>query len=581
MNICIFPGQSLYFRLQNGRGTTKAGTRCGRRNSDAAGGRRATARPRVPLSPPLATIDVQANGDEMTLPLELLEDLRKRRRSILAGGGADKLAQRRAKGLMTARDRLDALFQENTFQELGTHIHHSARFFGMENKDLPADGVVAGTGYVGGRVVSAFSQDFTVVGGSLGKMHAKKIVALMQQAAKLGSPVVAFKDSAGARIQEGVDALSGYGDVFYMNVLLSGVVPQIAVVCGPCAGGAAYSPALMDFVVMTRKNAYMFITGPEVIKAVTGKAVTMDDVGSADMHASVSGNVHFLAEDDADAIRIVAKLLSYLPANNSDDPPHWPSEDIAIVEDDAINALIPDDPQMPMDVRGIIEHIVDPGEFLEVHRSFAENLIVGFGRIEGIVVGLIANQPAVRAGALDMDAADKGARFIRFCNCFNIPIVNLVDVPGFMPGVEQERGGIIRHGAKLLFAYASCTTPKVTVILRKAYGGSYLAMCSQEMGADFVFAWPTAEIAVMGAEGAVKVLYNKELKAAENPKAKAAELAAAYRAEFASPYMAAGNGYITDVIEPAITRSTIALALRKALSKRELRPPKKHGNIPL
>ncbi len=517
----------------------------------------------------------------MTLPLELLEDLRKRRQSILSGGGADKLAQRRAKGLMTARDRLDALFQENTFQELGTHIHHSARFFGMESKDLPADGVVAGTGYIGGRVVSAFSQDFTVVGGSLGKMHAKKIVALMQQAGKLGAPVVAFKDSAGARIQEGVDALSGYGDVFYMNVLLSGVVPQIAVVCGPCAGGAAYSPALMDFVVMTRKNAYMFITGPEVIKAVTGKAVTMDDVGSADMHASVSGNVHFLAEDDAGAIQIVTKLLSYLPANNSEDPPHRPSPDIAIVEDDGINSLIPDDAQMPMDVRGIIEHIIDPGEFLEVHRSFAENLIVGFGRIEGIVVGLIANQPAVRAGALDMDAADKGARFIRFCNCFNIPIVNLVDVPGFMPGVEQERNGIIRHGAKLLFAYASCTTPKVTVILRKAYGGSYLAMCSQEMGADFVFAWPTAEIAVMGAEGAVKILYNKELKAAENPKAKAAELAAAYRAEFASPYMAAGNGYITDVIEPAITRSTIALALRKALSKRELRPPKKHGNIPL
>jgi acetyl-CoA carboxylase carboxyltransferase component len=517
----------------------------------------------------------------MTQFLDLLEDMNRRREEVLEGGGADKLAARREKGLMTARDRLDALFQEDTFQELGTHVRHSARYFGMETKVLPADGVVAGTGYVGGRVVAAFSQDFTVVGGSLGKMHAKKIVMLMQQAAKLGSPVVAFKDSAGARIQEGVDALSGYGDVFYMNVLVSGVVPQIAVVCGPCAGGAAYSPALMDFIIMTRKNAYMFITGPEVIKAVTGKAVTMDDVGSADMHASVSGNVHFLAEDDADAIRIVTKLLSYLPSNNSEDPPHRPNPDLVIAEDEGLNALIPDDPQRPMDVRGIIERLVDPGEFLEVHRSFAENLIVGFGRIEGIVVGLIANQPAVRAGALDMDAADKGARFIRFCNCFNIPLVTLVDVPGFMPGVEQERGGIIRHGAKLLFAYASCTTPKVTVILRKAYGGSYLAMCSQEMGADFVFAWPTAEIAVMGAEGAVRVLYNKELKAAANPKAKAAELAAAYRAEFASPYMAAGAGYITDVIDPAITRSTIALSLRKSLSKREVRPPKKHGNIPL
>jgi len=525
--------------------------------------------------------ELEAKGDEMTLSVELLGDLSRRREEILAGGGADKLAQRRAKGLMTARDRLDALFEEATFQEFGAHIQHSARHFGMEGKVLPADGVVTGTGYVGGRLVSAFSQDFTVVGGSLGKMHAKKIVMLMHQAAKLGSPIVAFKDSAGARIQEGVDALSGYGDVFYMNVFLSGVVPQIAVVCGPCAGGASYSPALMDFIVMTRKNAYMFITGPEVIKAVTGKAVTMEEVGSADMHAAVSGNVHFLAEDDADAIRIVHKLLSFLPANNSEDPPHRPSEDISLAEDEDILALIPDDPQKPMDVHGIIEHIVDPGEFLEVHRSFAENIIVGFGRVEGIVVGIVANQPAVRAGALDIDAADKGARFIRFCNCFNIPLVTLVDVPGFMPGVEQERGGIIRHGAKLLFSYASCTTPKVTVILRKAYGGSYLAMCSQEMGADFVFAWPTAEIAVMGAEGAVKVLYNKELKAAADPKAKAAELAAAYRAEFASPYMAAGAGYITDVIDPSITRSTIALSLRKALSKRELRPPKKHGNIPL
>jgi len=512
---------------------------------------------------------------------EHLDDLRRRREKILAGGGAEKLAERRAKGLMTARDRLDALFQEGTFQEIGTHVKHAARYFGMEKKVLPADGVVVGTGYVGGRVVAAFAQDFTVVGGSLGKAHARKIVALMQQAAKFGAPIVAFKDSAGARIQEGVDALSGYGDVFYQNVLLSGVVPQIAVVCGPCAGGAAYSPALMDFIVMTRRNAYMFITGPEVIKAVTGKTVTMAEVGSADMHASVSGNVHFLAEDDSDAVRIVAKLLSYFPSNNSEDPPHRPSPDIVIEEDERVNALIPDDPQTPMDVRGVIERIADPGEFLEVHRSFAENLIVGFARIEGIVVGLVANQPAVRAGALDMDAADKGARFIRFCNCFNIPLVTLVDVPGFLPGVEQERGGIIRHGAKLLFAYASCTTPKVTVILRKAYGGSYLAMCSQEMGADFVFAWPCAEIAVMGAEGAVNVLYNKELKTAANPKAKAAELAAAYRAEFASPYMAAGEGYITDVIDPAITRSTIALSLRKALSKREVRPPKKHGNIPL
>ena len=523
----------------------------------------------------------RTRGEAMTDLVQLLEDMNRRRAEILAGGGADKLAQRRAKGLMTARDRLGALFEDGTFQELGAHVRHTARNFGMAKKVLPADGVVGGTGYVDGRPVASFSQDFTVVGGSLGKMHAKKIVALMQQAGKFGMPIVAFKDSAGARIQEGVEALAGYGDVFYQNVLFSGVVPQIAVVCGPCAGGAAYSPALMDFIVMTRKNAHMFITGPEVIKAVTGRDVTMDEVGGADMHAAVSGNVHFLAEDDAGAIDIVRKLLSYLPSNNSQDPPHRPTVELALDEDERIRDLIPDDPQRPMDVRPIIERIVDPGEFLEVHRSFAENLIVGFARIEGIVVGLIANQPAVRAGALDMDASDKGARFIRFCNAFNIPLVTLVDVPGFMPGVEQERGGIIRHGAKLLFAYASSTAPKVTIIMRKAYGGSYIAMCSQELGADFVYAWPTAEIAVMGAEGAINILYAKELKAAPDRKAKATELAAAYRAEFASPYLSAANGYITDVIDPAVTRSTIALSLAKALSKRETRPPKKHGNIPL
>jgi acetyl-CoA carboxylase carboxyltransferase component len=517
----------------------------------------------------------------MTSSAEALEELRRRREAILAGGGADKLALRREKGLMTARERLDTLFDDGAFQELGGHIQHSGRFFGMEKKTLAADGVIAGAGYVGGRQVSAFSQDFTVAGGSLGKMHARKIVMLMQQSAKFGAPLVAFQDSAGARIQEGVDALSGFGEVFYMNVLLSGVVPQIGVVCGPCAGGAAYSPALMDFVVMTRKNAYMFITGPEVIRAVTGRVVSMDEVGGADMQAAVSGNVHFLAENEADAIAIVRRLLSYLPANNSEDPPHRPSSAISFTEDEGINALIPDDPHRPMDMRAVIERLVDPGEFLEVHRSFAENIIVGFGRIEGMVAGVVANQPMVKAGALDIDSSDKAARFIRFCNAFNIPLVTLVDVPGFLPGVEQERGGIIRHGAKLLFAYASCTVPKVTVILRKAYGGSYIAMCSRELGADFVFAWPTAEIAVMGAEGAINVLYSKDLKAAADPKAKAAELAAAYRAEFASPYISAGAGYVTDIIDPALTRATIALSLRKALSKREVRPPKKHGNIPL
>ena len=515
----------------------------------------------------------------MTLSARLLQDMRDRTTRIAAGGGAEKASARHELGQLTARERLGALFQEGTFQEIGMHVRASPQ--GGVTKDFPADGVVVGTGFVDGRPVAAFSQDFTVAAGTLGKMHADKIVRAMQLAGQTGMPVVGFNDSGGARIQEAVDALSGYGSVFFQNVLLSGLVPQIAVICGPCAGGAAYSPALMDFVIMTRRNARMFITGPEVIKAVTGRTVTMDEVGGAEMHASVSGNVHFLADDDAQAVGLVRRLLSYLPANNAEDPPHRPVTDFDETPDQAINDLIPDDSSMPMDVRPIIARLVDDGEFLEVHAEFATNLIVGFARIGGFVVGLVANQSMVRAGALDIDASDKGARFIRFCNAFNIPLVTLVDVPGFLPGIDQERGGIIRHGAKMLFAYASATVPKITVILRKAYGGSYIAMCSQEMGADFVYAWPTAEIAVMGAEGAVNVLHSKELKSAENRRAKAAELAAAYRAEFATPYLSAGRGYITDVIEPAATRWMVALSLRKAATKRETRPPKKHGNIPL
>ncbi len=509
-----------------------------------------------------------------------IEGLRERRRKIIVGGGEDKIKARHEKGLMTARERLGALFQPDTFQEVGMHIRHSGRHFGTEDKEIVADAVVAGTGYVNGQQVAAIAQDFTVSGGTVGKMHAIKIVEQMKFALKFGIPFVAFKDSGGARIHEGVNSLSGYGEVFYQNVLLSGVVPQIAVVCGPCAGGAAYSPALMDFVIMTR-NAHMFITGPEVIKAVTGRTCTMEEVGGAVMHASVSGNVHFVAEDDAHAIQIVQRLLSYLPPNNTEDPPHRIGADIVLDRNEAMNDLVPASPSEPMNVRTVIAQIVDGGELLEVHAGFAKNLIVGFARIEGLVIGLIANQPTETAGALDINASDKGARFIRFCNIFNIPLVTLVDVPGFFPGIDQERGGIIRHGAKMLFSYASCTSPKITVILRKAYGGSYMAMCSKEMGADFVYAWPNAEIAVMGAEGAVNILYRKELAEAPDRKAKAAELAADYRAQFASPYLSAEHGYLTDVIEPAETRGVLALALRKTLAKREQRPAKKHGNIPL
>jgi acetyl-CoA carboxylase carboxyltransferase component len=517
----------------------------------------------------------------MTLSTKQLDELQERRAKIYASGGEDKIEQRHAKGLLTARERLLALFQPDTFQEVGTHVHHQVHHFGMADKVLPSDGVICGTGYVNGIPVAAFSQDFTVAAGTLGKMHAQKIVQVMRFAVKMGIPLVAFKDSGGARIQEGVDALSGYGEVFYHNVLLSGVVPQIAIVAGPCAGGAAYSPVLMDFIIMTKHNAFMFITGPEVIKAVTGKIISMDDLGSATVHATLSGTVHFIAEDDRQAIQITHKLLSYLPSNNTEDPPHRPNPDIELGRDEMMNTLIPDNPLQPMDVRPIIKRLVDHGELLEVHSGWAQNIIIGFARIEGVVIGLIANQPMVKAGALDIDASDKAARFIRFCNAFNIPLVTLVDVPGFMPGIDQEHSGIIRHGAKMLYTYASATVPKITLILRKAYGGAYLAMCAQEMGADLVYAWPSAEIAVMGAEGAVSILYREEIKAAADPKARAAELTTAYRNEFASPYLSASHGYITDVIEPAETRSVLALALRKVLSKRELRPAKKHGDIPL
>lgn len=508
-----------------------------------------------------------------------IEDLRRRREAIREGGGAAKHAARREKGQYSPRERLNGLFEQGSFQEIGMHVRHRSSELG--GKDLPADGVVTGTGYVDGRLVAGFAQDFTVAAGTLGKMHAAKIVELMKFAMHTGVPLVAFQDSGGARIQEGVDALSGYGDVFYHNVLMSGVAPQIAVICGPCAGGAAYSPALMDFIIMTRKNAHMFITGPAVIKSVTGRQTSMDEVGSPQMHASVSGNVHFVAEDEPQALRIVHELLSYLPANNTEDPPHDLGDDLTLGRDETMNDLVPDDAYSPMDVRAVIEHIVDDGRLLEIQAEFARNLIIGFARIEGMVVGVVANQPMHLAGALDIDAADKGARFIRMCNAFNIPLVTLVDVPGFLPGIEQERGGIIRHGAKLLFAYASCTVPKVTLILRKAYGGSYLAMCSREMGADAVFSWPDAQIAVMGAEGAVDLLHRRKIQESDDPTATRAHLLEEYRTQVASAYLSAERGYITDVIEPSESRAALALTLRKNLTKRELRPAKKHGNIPL
>jgi propionyl-CoA carboxylase beta chain len=517
----------------------------------------------------------------MPISEKLLSDLELKRRAVLAAGGEDKLAERRKKGLMTARDRLDALFQEETFMEWGMHAQHDCHNFGMEGKVLPGDGVVTGVGYVDGRPVAAFSQDFTVGGGALGRIHAKKICDIMDYAQKSGIPLIGINDSGGARIQEGDDSLSGYGQVFFRNVELSGLVPQISIIAGPCAGGAAYSPALTDFIIMVQKTANMFICGPEVIKAATGQNTTMEEIGSAAANAAVSGNVHFVAENDAQALQLARKLLSFLPPNNVVDPPHQPTPEVDMELDSGMQELLPEDPKTPFDVHDVIARLVDAGDFLEVHRDFAKNIVVGFGRVQGIVAGFVANNPAQKAGTLDIDSSDKAARFIRFCNVFNIPIVTLVDVPGFLPGVAQERGGIIRHGAKMLFAYAASTVPKLTFIMRKAYGGAYLAMCSRDMGADAVYAWPTAEIAVMGAEGAVKVLFKRDIAAAPDPKAREKELAAEYREKFASPYEAASKAMITDIIDPAQTRGVLAMVLRNTLSKRETRPPKKHGNIPL
>ncbi len=516
----------------------------------------------------------------MAIDPKLIEELNRRREVARNAGGKDKLAKRHEKGLMSARERLEHLFEPGTFQEFGMHAQHSCYRFGMADKSLPADGVVCGTGLVDGRPVAAYAHDFTVGGGSLGRIHAKKICDLMDFAHESGMPVVGINDSGGARIQEGVDSLSGYGQVFFKNVLLSGVVPQIAVIAGPCAGGAAYSPALTDFLIMTEDNANMFICGPGVIKAATGENAQLEQFATAAAHASVSGNIHLVAENDQHAMEMTAKLLSYLPRNNLTDPPHQMME-LDLSEDPEMNEIVPASGKEALDVEAVIERLVDDGEFFEIMPDFARNILIGFARIEGVIVGIIANNPMVKAGTLDIDSSDKAARFIRTCNIYNIPIVSLVDVPGFMPGLAQERGGIIRHGAKMLFAYAAATVPKITLIMRKAYGGAYLAMCSADMGADMVFAWPTAEIAVMGAEGAVPILFRRELKEAEDPKARAKELIQSYQAEFSSPYQAASNAMITDVIEPSQSRASIALALRNTLSKRDTRPPKKHGNIPL
>jgi methylmalonyl-CoA carboxyltransferase large subunit len=510
---------------------------------------------------------------------ELVEDLRKVRARLQQGGGPERLAKQKEQGKLTARERIDALVDPGSFEEVGLFAQHRQTNFGLAGREIPADGVVTGAASVDGRLVHLASQDFTVLGGSAGEIHSHKVADVMQMSLKSGSPFVFINDSGGARVQEGIDSLSGYGRVFYTNVMLSGAVPQVSLICGPCAGGAAYSPALTDFIIQTRQ-AQMFITGPQVIKQVTGEQITAEALGGPDAHMAHSGVIHFIADNDQEALYLCRRLLSFLPSNNLEDPPRVAFEN-NVDPNPALNTVIPTDPKQGYDVRQVICGVVDRGDFLEVQAGFAMNIVVGFGRILGRSVGFIANQPSVLSGVLDINAADKSSRFIRFCNAFNVPLVTCVDVPGFLPGVQQEQGGIIRHGAKMLFAYSAATVPKVQVILRKSYGGAHLAMCSKDLGADRVFAWPTAEVAVMGAEGAVEIVFRKEVDAAADKAARRAELIEQYRSTFSTPYAAAGRRLVDDIIEPADTRKHLAQALEYLHTKRELRPQKKHGLIPL
>lgn len=510
---------------------------------------------------------------------ELIQQLKSLEAEVELGGGQEKIDKQHAEGKLTARERLQLLFDEGTFEELDKFVKHRNTMFGLDKMKLPADGVVTGIGKVNGRPVAAFSQDFTVMGGSLGEMHAKKIMKVMDLALKMGIPLVGINDSGGARIQEGVDSLYGYGEIFFRNTIASGVIPQITVIAGPCAGGAVYSPAITDFVIMVDQTAQMFITGPNVIKAVTGEDISKEDLGGALVHNTKSGNAHFLASDDRQAIETVRKLLSYIPQNNMEEPPL--EEQIIEPDTSDIQTVVPVDPKKGFDVRDVIKRVVDEGTFFEVHEHFAKSIVIGFARINGKSVGIVANQPNYLAGVLDIDSSDKAARFIRFLDAFNIPIVTFVDTPGYLPGVKQEHGGIIRHGAKLLYAYSEATVPKITIILRKAYGGAYIAMGSKHLGADFVAAWPTAEIAVMGPDGAANIIFKKEIDASENPEETRKQKIEEYRQLFANPYVAASRGYIDAVIDPRKTRSWIIKALEYSATKVESRPRKKHGNIPL
>jgi acetyl-CoA carboxylase carboxyltransferase component len=513
--------------------------------------------------------------------VDKLTELQYRRSVIEQGGGEAKIKKQHDSNKLTARERINALLDAGSFVEIDAFVTHRCHEFGMESVDAPAEGVVTGYGTVDGRLVYVYAQDFTVIGGSLGEMHAKKICKVMDMAAKMGAPIIGMNDSGGARIQEGIDALAGFGEIFVRNTLNSGVIPQISVIMGPCAGGAVYSPAITDFIFMVDKTSKMFITGPQVIKSVTGEDVSAEDLGGSKVHAEKSGVAHFTAASDEECIAQIRTLLSYLPQNNLEEAPYTAPVDPINRLSEKLTTIIPDENNKAYDVKEVIAEIVDNGSFFEVQAGFAKNIVVGFARFNGNAVGIVANQPKVKAGALDIDSSDKAARFIRFCDSFNIPLVTLTDVPGYFPGKDEEQNGIIRHGAKLLYAYSEATVPKINVITRKAYGGAYIAMSSKHLGADVVMAWPTAEIAVMGPDGAANIIFKKDIAESEDQVTTRAEKIQEYSNKFASPFIAAQRGYIDDVIEPDSTRPRIIAALEMLESKRETRPSKKHGNLPV
>ncbi|MGD8628454.1 MAG: acyl-CoA carboxylase subunit beta [bacterium] len=510
-----------------------------------------------------------------------IEDLKKKKDEVKLGGGRERIVKLHEAGKLTARERIELLLDEGSFQEIGVFVTHRCQDFGMPDRKVVGDGVVAGHGTVNGRRVFIFAQDFTVFGGTMGEMNAVKICRVMDLAVENGAPIIGLNDSGGARIQEGVASLGGYADVFLRNTLASGVVPQISAILGPCAGGAVYSPAITDFILMVKKTSHMFITGPNVIKSVTGEDVTFEELGGAETHATKSGVAHFMCEDEYDCFARIKKLLSFLPQNNLGDPPRVEPVDRPDRADESLNTIIPDSPNKPYDMHDVIRPVVDDGDFFEVHENYAGNIIVGFARLNGISIGVVAQQPKVLAGTLDINSSIKGARFVRFCDAFNIPLITFEDVPGFLPGTEQEYGGIIKHGAKLLFAYCEATVPKLTVITRKAYGGAYDVMSSRHIRGDYNVAWPTAELAVMGPDGAVNIIYRKDIEKAKDPEEMRKRIIADYEEKFANPYIAAGLAYLDDVIEPSETRQALITALEMLLDKRQSVPAKKHGNIPL